>query len=178
MYTCTALMVITVHLKWLSESWLEISAGHWLVNFSLCPANIVAYRTCMTGKFFYNKIRIRSGFFPFSRSSKPCKHCALSFKWNACNSNYTDARYIAAQVLSRSLLPLLKTIVLSITVQILSISMCVAAYSMHWPSVMHVLFPQTKMILAMAKKTIGSGSANSVQREIRARLRIIILFRM
>ena len=38
---------------------------------------------------------------------------------------------------------------------------------MRW-SFVHVLFPQTKMILAIAKKTIGSGSANSVQRETRS----------
>ena len=120
-------------------------SGHWPVHFSVCPANIVAYWTCMTCRFFYNKMRIRSGFF-FSgkcwrllweqslvecvvadilnskrlltfhsgktRSSKPCKHCALSFKLNACGTE-----------LSSSLLPLLKTIVLSVTVQLLSIFM-------------------------------------------------------
>ena len=49
------------------------------------------------------------------RSSKPCKHCALSFKWNAYSSNYTYARYVVAlQILSAAfmyvLLPQVKTI--------------------------------------------------------------------
>ena len=141
--------------------------SHGPVNFSVCLANIVAHWTCMTGHFFYNKMRIRSAYiFSFSRSSKPCKHCALSFKWNVCSSNYTYALYIVAHGLINSLLPLLKTIVLSITVQILSIhaSLC----GDH-------LFPQTKMVFVIATKTIGSGS---VQRKTRARLRMIILFRM
>ena len=40
--------------------------------------------------------------------SKPCKHFTLSFEWNTCSSNYTDARYIVVQGLSSSLLPLLE----------------------------------------------------------------------
>ena len=170
-----------------SKSRLEISAGHWPVKFSVCPANIVAYRTRMTGKFCFQKKCVSELFFFFSgkcwrllleqslvecipfhipfcisihvpiripfhilfcfpiripfhiliripfhipicipfhipfripfrfpirivmqtlngcrrfirekrksRSLKPCKYCALSFKWNVCNSNYTFARY-------------------------------------------------------------------------------------
>ena len=38
-------------IKWVTPR-LEISAGHWPVNFSVCLLNIVAYWTCMTSKCF------------------------------------------------------------------------------------------------------------------------------
>ena len=42
---------------------LEISAGHWPVNFSVCLVNIVANRTCMIGKVSLQQNVYQSGRF-------------------------------------------------------------------------------------------------------------------
>ena len=79
----------------------------------------------------------------------------LSFKWNACSSNYmyTYVRYIVVQGLICCYWKQL---------------FCLSPFK----QTNMILFPQTKMILAIAKKTIRTGNANNVQWETRARLRM------
>ena len=180
-------------LKMATTARLELSdvTSHWQVNTSVCLANIIAYWTWMTGKSFYNKMGKRSGAFFFRKMlettlgaepcgvrscmqtyltvyrSKPCKHCALSFKWNACSSNYTYAQYIMALGLSCG--------------AAVSAAIENDCFVCHRPSLssdhLWCMFCSCKWRWswqAIVKKTIGSGSAHSVQRETW----MIILFRM